>query len=167
MFGTQLLGAAARNHSMKKRKEFGVGLNDTHFVNYIFCIQPCSRTHAGTQTHTWLTADEHVALRGKWGSTHVLLVSLQAAFPALLLLHAQGVLTDPPPMLFGGLALREHPGDHAGGLPGEISRVFSHGLPCYRTRLYPWQVYSTIKPRRDLRDHLGYKSAPLIHLVLG
>ena len=157
-----IIRSSSNKTQQQQRKEFGVGLNDTHFVNSGCCIQPCSRT----RTHSGLRPDEHVALPGKWGSTPVLLASLQVAFPALLLLQAQRGPHWPRCCTLWWLALGEHPGDHAGRPPGWISKAFSHGLPCCRTSLYPWQVYSAIKPTRDLRDHLDYKSAPLMHLVL-
>lgn len=58
-------------------------------------------------------------------------------FPRIIASAGPGVLTDPIAGLGGGLALEEHRGDHAGGQPGRISKAFSHGLPCYRTSLYP------------------------------
>lgn len=129
-----------------------------HLVNSGCCIQLC-HTHV---SQSWWTcspawqARQHkhapcvspstfpctIALAGRAGS------SLTSA-----VLSAESVL--------GRTSWRSHR-----ALPGWISKACSHRLPCHRTSLYPWQVYSTIKPTGDLCDHLDYKSALLIHLFL-
>lgn len=104
MFGAQLLGAAAIKHTSKKRKDFRGKLDGTLW------IQAAASSCA---THTQLRTDGHVALPGKQGSTHVLLVSLQVAFPALLLLQGEQGPQWPVLYFVEGCCWGEHPGDHA------------------------------------------------------
>ena len=153
---------SSSNKTQQQEEERVWGGIEWHSLCEFWLLHPAVFMH----THVCLTADERVALPGKWGSMHMLLVSLQVAFPALLLLQAQWCPQWPHCCTLWWVGTGRPSWRSHGGPSGRISKAFSHGLPCYRTSLYPWQVYSTIKPTRDLHDHLDYKSASLIHLVL-
>lgn len=128
--------------------------NGWHFVNSGCCIQLCS-THT---TQSWWTRSPAWQARQH---THTPCVSPRLIAPA------GWVGSSVTSAVFcGGLVPGRASWGSCTALPGWISKAFSHGLPCHTTRLYSWQVYSTIKPAGDLCDHLDYKSALLIHLFL-
>lgn len=160
MFGAQLLGAAAIKHSSKKRKDFGGKLDGTLWIQAAAssCV---THTHTHT-TQSWWTRSPAWQARQH---THAPCVS-PGGFPWIFASAGWEESSLTYAVLCGGLVLGRASWRSHGGPPGQISKAFSHGLPCHRPSLYPWQVYSTIKPAGDLCDHLDYKSALLIHLFL-